>query len=90
MHKTRDACAGNEEGLDTEDSVPRRTSLVGQALVPSPSAGPTADLSQERSFCNPEDTEKAVATGRQVSSQASNAYKQLVVTVLVSSVLSDL
>ena len=74
MHKTRDACAGNEEGLDTEDSVPRRTSLVGQALVPSPSAGPTADLSQERSFCNPEDTEEAVATGRQVRSLTSIAH----------------
>ncbi len=59
--------AGGDEGVGMEEAGGRRSSLVGQALVPSPSNA-VSELHKERSFCNPEDTEEAAAIGRQVSS----------------------
>ena len=52
----------------------RRSSLVGQALVPSP-GNAVSELHKERSFCNPEDTEEAAAIGRQVSSCLTLKFK---------------
>lgn len=58
--------AGGDEGVALDEAGGRRSSLVGQALVPSPNNAVSA-LHRERSFCNPEDTEEAAAIGRQVS-----------------------
>lgn len=52
----------------------RRSSLVGQALVPSLSST-ASELAKERSFCNPEDTEEAAAVGRQASACFSGWLK---------------
>lgn len=57
--------AVGEEGTEEEEAGPRRSSLVGQALVPCPT-DTASELCRERSFCNPEDTEEAAAIGRQV------------------------
>ena len=54
---------GVEEGQQHDESG-RRSSLAGQALVPSLS-NTASELAKERSFCNPEDTEEAAAIGRQ-------------------------
>ena len=58
--------AVGEGGTQEEEAGCRRSSLVGQALVPCPT-DTASELCKERSFCNPEDTEEAAAIGRQVS-----------------------
>ncbi|KAA6425361.1 MAG: hypothetical protein FRX49_04854, partial [Trebouxia sp. A1-2] len=59
------AVSAGDEGLALGEAGGRRSSLVGQALVPSPS-NVVSELHKERSFCNPEDTEEAAAIGRQI------------------------
>ncbi|KAL0037443.1 hypothetical protein WJX79_008419 [Trebouxia sp. C0005] len=59
------AAVSGDEGLALGEAGGRRSSLVGQALVPSPS-NVVSELHKERSFCNPEDTEEAAAIGRQI------------------------
>ncbi|KAL0052945.1 hypothetical protein WJX82_010178 [Trebouxia sp. C0006] len=59
------AVPGGDEGVGMDEAGGRRSSLVGQALVPSPSNA-VSEVHKERSFCNPEDTEEAAAIGRQI------------------------
>ncbi len=68
--------AAGDEGLAMDEAGGRRSSLVGQALVPSPSNA-VSELHKERSFCNPEDTEEAAAIGRQVSSCLMDNFKHI-------------
>lgn len=65
--------AVGEEGTEEEEAGCRRSSLVGQALVPCPT-DTASELCKERSFCNPEDTEEAAAIGRQVCCAPCQSY----------------
>jgi len=67
---------GGDEGQAMDAAGGRRSSLVGQALIPSPSDA-VSELHKERSFCNPEDTEEAAAIGRQVSSSLVHNFKHV-------------